>query len=144
VKFFELEPLNARKNCGYAATREANSGSRKKPAAAVKFGTLMFREGDAFRIMAIHGTLPPKYVEERRRHPVMPATPGTGLAHLIAAKRPIQIADIREKNRPTERARARTRRHCRRSVASVAHQSADFADVARAGRHRQRMAKAPR
>jgi GAF domain-containing protein len=61
-----------------------------------KFGTLMLREGDAFRIMAIHGTLPPKYVEERRRRPVMPATPGTGLAHLIAAKRPIQIADIRE------------------------------------------------
>jgi hypothetical protein len=35
VKFFELEPLNARKNGGYAATREANSGIRKKPAAAV-------------------------------------------------------------------------------------------------------------
>jgi len=57
-----------------------------------KFGTLMLREGD----MAIHGTLPPDYVEERRRRPVMPATPGTALAHLIAAKRPIQIADIRE------------------------------------------------
>ena len=61
-----------------------------------KFGTLMLCERDAFRIMAIHGTLPPDYVEERRRRPVMPATPGTGLAHLIAAKRPIQIADIRE------------------------------------------------
>ena len=61
-----------------------------------KFGTLMLREGDAFRIMAIHGTLPPDYVEERRRRPVMPATPGSGLAHLIAVKRPIQIADIRE------------------------------------------------
>jgi len=61
-----------------------------------KFGTLMLREGDAFRIMAIHGTLPPEYVEERRRRPVMPATPGTGLAHLIAGKRPIQIADIRK------------------------------------------------
>jgi GAF domain-containing protein len=63
---------------------------------AAKFGTLMFREGNAFRIMAIHGTLPPDYVEERRRRPVMPASPGTGLAHLIATKRPIQIADIRE------------------------------------------------
>ena len=61
-----------------------------------KFGTLMLREGDAFRIMAMHGALPPEYVEERRRRPVMPATPGTGLAHLIAAKRPIQIADIRK------------------------------------------------
>jgi hypothetical protein len=35
VKFFELEPLNARKNGGYAATPEANSGIRKNPAAAV-------------------------------------------------------------------------------------------------------------
>jgi len=35
VKFVELEPLNTRKNGGYAATREANSGIRKKPAAAV-------------------------------------------------------------------------------------------------------------
>src|SRR5262245_52319068 len=61
-----------------------------------KFGTLMLREGDAFRIMAIHGTLPPEYVAERRRRPVLPATPGTGLAHLIVAKRPIQIADIRK------------------------------------------------
>jgi hypothetical protein len=35
VKFVELEPLNTRKNGGYAATREANSGIRKKPAAPV-------------------------------------------------------------------------------------------------------------
>ena len=72
-----------------------------------KFGTLMLREGDAFRIMAMHGSLPREYVEERRRRPVMPATPGTGLAHLIAAKRPIQIPDVR--NEPAyykERARA--------------------------------------
>ena len=34
MKFVELEPLNTRKNGGYAATREANSGIRKKPAAA--------------------------------------------------------------------------------------------------------------
>jgi GAF domain-containing protein len=60
-----------------------------------KFGTLMLREGDAFRIMAIHGKLPPEYVENRRRRPVIPATPGTALAHLIAEKRPIQIPDIR-------------------------------------------------
>ena len=72
-----------------------------------KFGTLMLREGDAFRIMAMHGALPPEYVEERRRRPVMPATPGTGLAHLIAARRPIQIADILEEPAYyNERARA--------------------------------------
>ena len=35
MKFVELEPLNTRKNRGYVATREANGGIRKKPAAAV-------------------------------------------------------------------------------------------------------------
>ena len=60
-----------------------------------KFGTLMLREDDAFRIMAIQGELPPEYLEDRRRRPLLPATPGTGLAHLIAEKRPIQIPDIR-------------------------------------------------
>ena len=61
-----------------------------------KFGTLMLREGDAFRIMAMHGDLPPEYVEERRSRPVLPVTPGTGMSHLIAEKRPIQIPDLRE------------------------------------------------
>ena len=61
-----------------------------------KFGTLMLREGDAFRIMAMHGELPPEYVEERRSRPVLPVIPGTGMSHLIAARRPIQIPDLRE------------------------------------------------
>src|SRR5262245_48633558 len=61
-----------------------------------KFGTLMLRESDAFRIVAIQGTLPPEYVEERRRRPLMPATAGTGIAYLIAVRPPIQIPDIRE------------------------------------------------
>ena len=56
----------------------------------------MLREGDAFRIVAMHGELPPEYVEERRSRPVLPVTPGTGMSHLIAAKRPIQIPDLRE------------------------------------------------
>ena len=36
MKFVELEPLNTRKNGGYAATRDANSGIRKKPAAVAR------------------------------------------------------------------------------------------------------------
>jgi two-component system, NtrC family, sensor kinase len=60
-----------------------------------KFGTLMLREGDAFRIVALHGALPPEYIEERRNRPVLPAAPGTGLGRLIETKNPVQIADIR-------------------------------------------------
>jgi signal transduction histidine kinase len=60
-----------------------------------KFGTLMLRDGDAFRIVALHGALPPEYVEERRSRPVLPAAPGTGLRRLIETKKPVHIADIR-------------------------------------------------
>jgi hypothetical protein len=34
-----------------------------------KFGTLMLRDKDAFRIVALHGALPPEYIEERRSRP---------------------------------------------------------------------------
>jgi GAF domain-containing protein len=60
-----------------------------------KFGTLMLREGDAFRIVALQGALPPEYIEERRNRPVLPAAPGTGLGRLIETKKPVQMADIR-------------------------------------------------
>jgi GAF domain-containing protein len=60
-----------------------------------KFGTLMLRDKDAFRIVALHGALPPEYIEERRSRPVLPAAPGTGLGRLVETRKPVQIADIR-------------------------------------------------
>ena len=60
-----------------------------------KFGTLMLRDGDAFRAVALHGVLPPEYLEERRRRPLLPVASGTTLSRLIATKQPVHIADIR-------------------------------------------------
>src|SRR5262245_54884212 len=59
-----------------------------------KFGNLLLREGDAFRVVAMHGAQS-EFVEERRRQSIVPAAPGTGLARVLATRRPAQIADIR-------------------------------------------------
>jgi GAF domain-containing protein len=56
-------------------------------------GTGMLREGDVFRIVALHGA-PPKYAEFRRRQPLLSALRGTVLARVVATKRSVQIADI--------------------------------------------------
>jgi class 3 adenylate cyclase len=58
-----------------------------------KFGTLFLREGDVFRIVAMHG-LPPALVKERQRDPIIRPAPATALERALATKRPIQHADI--------------------------------------------------
>jgi signal transduction histidine kinase len=59
----------------------------------VKFGNLLLREGDGCRVVAMHGA-ELEFVEERRRQPIVPASPGTGLARVLATGQPVQIADI--------------------------------------------------
>jgi hypothetical protein len=76
VKFFELEPLNARKNSGYAATRQANSGIRKKPAAAVARETLFRRRKIA-----------PSHPNKRQMDMNLVAAAPLGLGLLIALGR---------------------------------------------------------
>ncbi len=56
-----------------------------------KFGNLMLRENDRFRAVAVIG--PPEFVDERRRNPMLPVSPGTGLAHIIETKQVAQIID---------------------------------------------------
>jgi GAF domain-containing protein len=58
-----------------------------------KFGTLLLREGDSFRTVSMHGA-PREYIEARRRHPVLSAAPGTGLARVLDTKGPSQILDL--------------------------------------------------
>ena len=58
-----------------------------------KFGTLLLREGDVFRIVSMHGA-PKTYVEERQRDPIIRPAPATALERALATKRPVQIADI--------------------------------------------------
>ena len=58
-----------------------------------KFGNLLLREGDSFRIVAMHGAQS-EFAEERQRQSVVPAAPGTGLARVLETRQPAQIADI--------------------------------------------------
>ena len=58
-----------------------------------KFGNLFLREGDALRVVALHGA-PQAYVEERQRNPVIRPGPKTTLGRAMTTKQPVQIADI--------------------------------------------------
>src|SRR5262249_59514377 len=51
-----------------------------------KFGTLYLFEGNGFRVVAVHGSAPPSFVEARRKYPVLPVTPGTSLGRVLATK----------------------------------------------------------
>ena len=59
-----------------------------------KFGVLFLCEGEhAARAVAMHGA-PQPYVEERRRNPMLRATPGTILGRVLTSKHPVQVADV--------------------------------------------------
>jgi GAF domain-containing protein len=58
-----------------------------------KFGVLSQSEGDAFRVVAMHGT-PQSYAEERHRNPMIRPAPATALGRTLATKQPVQIADV--------------------------------------------------
>ncbi len=58
-----------------------------------KFGVLYRSEGDALRVVAMHGA-PLAYVEERRRNPIVRAHPETTIGRAVATKQTVQIADV--------------------------------------------------
>ena len=72
-----------------------------------KFGVLFLYEGDAFRVMALHGA-PPAYAEERRRDPRIGIPQGTALARIVETRQTVQVADIQSEpvysNDPQRRA----------------------------------------
>jgi len=71
-----------------------------------KFGVLSLREGDAFRVVAMHDA-PPAYAELREREPVFKPTGQMGdlMAQAIAMKRAVQLADFAEyRDDPLDRA----------------------------------------
>src|SRR5262245_12866496 len=72
-----------------------------------KFGVLFLYEGDAFRVMALHGA-PPAFAEERRRDPRIGIPPGTALARIVETRQTVQIADLQSEpayyNDPQRRA----------------------------------------
>jgi two-component system, NtrC family, sensor kinase len=59
-----------------------------------KFGVLYLYENNAFRAVALHGAAPQPFIEARRRHPVLPGTPGTALGRVAATRQTVQIADV--------------------------------------------------
>ena len=60
-----------------------------------KFGTLYLRDGDAFRVVAMHNT-PPAYAEARQREPWVRPPPDSILGRVSANKQVVHITDVRE------------------------------------------------
>src|SRR5215467_3927657 len=58
-----------------------------------KFAVLRLREGDNFRIAALHN-MPPGYAESRWRDPLHRPPPGSGFARALATKQIVHIADV--------------------------------------------------
>lgn len=65
-----------------------------------KFAILRLREGENFRLAAMHNP-PPAYAELRDREPLYRPPPGSGFARAFATKRVVHIADmVAEPNYP--------------------------------------------
>jgi GAF domain-containing protein len=59
-----------------------------------KFGSLALREGNAFRIVALHNA-PPAYLEERQRNPLIRPRLTSGIGRIATTKRVVHIDDLR-------------------------------------------------
>ena len=60
------------------------------------YGTMWLREGDGFRSAAIHGDLPPAYVELRRSGTLVHGGPDTPMRRVVETRQPVQVVDLRE------------------------------------------------
>jgi GAF domain-containing protein len=58
-----------------------------------EFGVLYRCEGEALRVVVMHGA-PQAFVEERRRNPLIRPPPQTALGRAMATKQSVQIADV--------------------------------------------------
>jgi GAF domain-containing protein len=58
-----------------------------------KFGILYLRDGEAFRLRALHGA-PPAFAEASWREPVIQRGPRTGFGRVIQTKQPVHIVDV--------------------------------------------------
>jgi GAF domain-containing protein len=67
-----------------------------------KFGSMYLREGDAFRIVAMHNA-PPAFAEARRLQPLVRPGPGTALYRVASTKQIVHIVDLRAEQPYLER-----------------------------------------
>ena len=66
-------------------------------------GVMWLREGEAFRSVAIHGPLPPAYVEQWRSGTPVHPTPHSTLSILLQTGKAVHVADMREDRSYLER-----------------------------------------
>ena len=59
------------------------------------YGTLWLQEGDGFRTVAMHGGLPPAWVEQWRSGTLYRPLPNRPMARAVESRQPFQIADLR-------------------------------------------------
>ena len=59
------------------------------------YSTLWLHEGDGFRTAAIHGDLPPAWIEQWRSAAIYRPAQGVPLARATGERQPIQVADMR-------------------------------------------------
>jgi two-component system, NtrC family, sensor kinase len=58
------------------------------------YGAMWLRDGDGFRNTALHGPLPPKYVEQISGILVRPSPDGV-LTHIVRTRQPVHVPDLR-------------------------------------------------
>src|SRR5262249_16233872 len=59
------------------------------------YGSLWLHEGDGFRAVAMHGDLPPAWVEQWRSGALYRPLPKRPLARATESRKPVQVADLR-------------------------------------------------
>src|SRR5262245_55649311 len=59
------------------------------------YGTLWLREGDGFRTVALHGDMPPTWIEQWRSGEIARLRKDRPLARATEGRQPIQVADLR-------------------------------------------------
>ncbi len=59
------------------------------------YGALWLREGDGYRTAALHGALPPAYVEQWRSGILHHPRPEVPLSRAVQTRKPVHIADLR-------------------------------------------------
>ena len=60
------------------------------------YGAMWLREGDAFRAAALHGPLPPAYVDLLRSGTLFRAGADTPTGRVVQTRQPVQVLDLRE------------------------------------------------
>jgi two-component system, NtrC family, sensor kinase len=69
---------------------------------AAKFGILWLREGDTYRLGALHGA-PTAFAAARWREPVVRPGPHSGLGRITVTKQPVHIVDVKSDRAYAER-----------------------------------------